>query len=69
MAFTAALELAERAARTPVDEARASAQRIRGAGASRPIKLTPEEQAALAKVIDAWESEAETVRRLRVRLL
>jgi hypothetical protein len=68
VAFTLALELAERAARAPDDAARSAASRIRGAGASRPVKLEPEELAALAQVIDAWEAEAETVRRLRRRV-
>jgi hypothetical protein len=39
--------------------------RDRAAGASRPIRLSPEELAALARVIDAWQAEVETVRRLR----
>jgi hypothetical protein len=68
VAFAIALELAERAARAPDDAARSAAIRIRAAGASRPIKLSPAELAALAALIDAWEYEAETVRRLRARL-
>jgi hypothetical protein len=68
VAFTVAHEIAERAARAPSDEARSAAARIRGAGASRPIRLEPEEVAALAAVIDAWQVEAETLRRLRERL-
>ena len=63
-----ALELAERAGRTPDEAARTAADRIRGAGASRPIKLGPEELVALAAVIDAWELEAESGRRLREAL-
>jgi uncharacterized protein YecE (DUF72 family) len=66
--FTVALELAERAARAPDEHARIAAARIRGAGASRPISLAPEELAALARVIDAWEVDTETVHRLRTRL-
>jgi uncharacterized protein YecE (DUF72 family) len=65
VAFALALELAERAARAPDDAARSAAARIRGAGASRPVRLSDAELAALAEVIDAWEAEAETVRRLR----
>jgi hypothetical protein len=66
--FTVALELAARAFRAPDDAARSAAARIRGAGASRPVRLEPEELAAFAQVIDAWQAEAETVRRLRERL-
>ena len=65
IAFTLALELAERAARAPDDDARSASSRIRAAGASRPVRLTEAELAALAAVIDSWEAEAETVRRLR----
>jgi hypothetical protein len=68
VAFTLAAELAERAAHAPDEAARSAAARIRGAGASRPIRLEPDELAALAAVIDEWEAEAETVRRLRERL-
>jgi hypothetical protein len=67
VAFTVALELAERAARAP-DDAGSAAARIRAAGASRPIRLSAEELAALACVIDAWEIEVVTVWRLRGRL-
>jgi len=69
VAFQLALELAKRAARAPDEAARTAAARIRSAGASRPIKLSSEEQAAVARVIDAWEAEAETVRRLRERFI
>jgi hypothetical protein len=65
VAFTTAMELAERASRAPDDAARSAAARIRAAGASRPVRLSEAELAALAEVIDAWEAEAETVRRLR----
>jgi hypothetical protein len=65
VAFTLALELAERAARAPDDAARSAAARIRGAGASRPVHLSEEELVALAGVIDAWSIEGETARRLR----
>ena len=68
VAFDVALELAARASRAVDDAARRAAQRIRGAGASRPIALTDDEYAALARVIDSWEKDAETVRRLRLRL-
>jgi uncharacterized protein YecE (DUF72 family) len=68
VAFVVALELTERAARSPDEAARAAAARIRGAGATRPVKLSPEELASLAAVIDAWELEASTVRRLRERI-
>jgi hypothetical protein len=68
VAFTLALELAERATRAPDEAARAAGARIRAAGASRPIKLTDEESAALGRVVDAWEVEALTVRQLRERL-
>ena len=68
VAFTVALEVAERAARAPDDDARSAAARIRAAGASQPIRLSAEELAALACVIDAWEIEVVTVRRLRGRL-
>ncbi len=53
VAFTIALELAERAARAPNDAARTAAARIRAAGASRPVRLSAVELAALAEVIDA----------------
>ena len=65
IAITLALELAERAARAPDDAARSAASRIRGAGASRPVRLSAAELAALAQVIDAWSVEAESARRLR----
>jgi hypothetical protein len=68
VAFTVALELAERAARAPDEHARTAAQRIHGAGASRPIKLSSEELAALGRVIDEWEVDVETVHRLRTHL-
>jgi hypothetical protein len=68
VSFTLAHEIAARAARAPDDAARSAAAKIHGAGASRPIRLEPEELAALAAVIDAWEVEAETLRRLRERL-
>jgi hypothetical protein len=61
-------EIARRAAHTTDEAARSAGAKIRGAGASRPIKLEPEELAALAAVIDAWEAETATLRRLRVRL-
>jgi uncharacterized protein YecE (DUF72 family) len=65
VAFTLALELAERAARAPDDAARSAAARIRGAGASRPVRLSEAELSALAQVIDAWTIEGDTARRLR----
>lgn len=68
VAFTLALELADRAARAPDDAARSAATRIRGAGASRPVRLLPAELDALAEVIDAWSTEADTARRLRKAL-
>jgi hypothetical protein len=68
VAFALALELAYRAGRADSDAARSAAGRIRGAGASRPVRLSAEEQRALARVIDEWELEVETVRRLRERL-
>lgn len=68
VAFTVALELAERAARAPDEHARTAAARIRGAGASRPIRLSAEERAALGRVIDEWEVDVETVHRLRTHL-
>jgi hypothetical protein len=68
VSFTIALELAEQAARTPDNAARSAAERIRGAGASRPISLSAEELAALGRVIDAWEVDVETVHRLRTHL-
>jgi hypothetical protein len=46
----------------------AAAARIRGAGASRPVRPEAEELAAVAEVIDAWQVEAETLRHLRERL-
>ena len=68
VAFLLPLELAERAGRTQDEAARSAAARIRGAGASRPIRLSEEELAALAHVIDGWQLEAETVQQLRERL-
>jgi hypothetical protein len=68
VAFTVALELAARAAAAPDEAARSAGARIRGAGASRPIVLTEPEQAALARVIDAWTKDAATVEQLRERL-
>jgi hypothetical protein len=66
--FMVALELAEGASKTPDEHARTAAAKIRGAGASRPVQLSPEEMAALAVVIDEWEVDVETVHRLRTRL-
>jgi hypothetical protein len=68
VAFTVALELAERAARASDEDARSAAAWIRGAGASRPIRLSPEELAALAGVIDEWRADVETVHRLRTHV-
>jgi hypothetical protein len=68
VAFTLAVELADRAARAPDDAARSAAVRIRGAGASRPVRLAAAELAALAEVIDAWSSDADTARQLREKL-
>jgi hypothetical protein len=68
VAIVLALELAERAARTQGEHARSAASRIRAAGASHPIRLSPAELAALGRVIDEWEVDVETVRRLRERL-
>jgi hypothetical protein len=65
VAFTLALELAERAARAPDDAARSAGSRIRGAGASRPVRLSTAELVGLAEVIDAWQIEGDTARRLR----
>jgi hypothetical protein len=70
VAFVLALELADRLERAPDDVARSLPARIRGAGASRPVRLTDEEQTAMARAIDAWHTaEVETARRLRERLL
>lgn len=71
--FLAALDLAERCSRAVTeagrdDIAREVARKIRGAGASRPIVLSPEHLAALARVIDAWERDAATVLQLRERI-
>jgi hypothetical protein len=66
--FVLALELAYRAERADNEAARSAAARIRGAGASRLVQLSAEEQRALGRVIDEWELEVETVRRLRERL-
>jgi hypothetical protein len=68
VAFMVAHEIARRAAHTTDEAARSAGAKIRGAGASRPIRLDAGELAALARVIDSWEVEAETVRRLRERL-
>jgi hypothetical protein len=68
VAFQVALELAERARRAPDETARSAAAKIIGAGASRPVKLTTEEQAALGRVIDEWASEGVSALRLRERL-
>jgi hypothetical protein len=68
VAFMVALEIARRAAHTTDEAARSAGAKIRGAGASRPIRLEPEELAALAAVIDGWAAEAETLRGLRERL-
>ena len=66
VAFTLALELAERAARAPDDEARSAAARIRAVGASRPVRLSAAELAALGRVIDArGRLRSRPVRRLR----
>jgi hypothetical protein len=67
IALMVALELAGRCERAAEEDARTAAQRIRAAGASRPVRLSAEEFAALACVIDSWEHEAVTVRRLRER--
>jgi hypothetical protein len=66
-AFMVAHEIARRAAHTTDEAARSAGAKIR-AGASRPIRLDARELTALAAVIDAWQVEAETVRRLRERL-
>ena len=63
-----ALELAGRCERTADEDARLAGQRIRAAGASRPIRPSEAEQEALVGVIDTWELEAMTVRLLRERL-
>ena len=63
-----ALELAGRAQRSSDEDERSAAQKIRGAGDSRPVRPSPDELAAFARVIDAWETEAETARRLREQL-
>jgi len=68
VAFQVAHELAERARRAPNEAARSAAAKIIGAGASRPIVLSTDEQAALARVIDAWTEEGASVERLRKRL-
>jgi hypothetical protein len=70
VAFQVALELAERVRRVPDDAARSAAAKIIAAGASRPVVLSLEEQAALGQVIDVWEAEAVAVavRRPRERL-
>jgi hypothetical protein len=68
VAFMVAHEIARRAAHTTDEAARSAGAKIRGAGASRPIRLDPAELAALATVIDAWQAEAETLRQLRERL-
>jgi len=68
VAFMVALELAQRASRAPDEAARTAGARILGAGASRPIVLAADEQAAIARVIDAWTEEAASVERLRRRL-
>jgi hypothetical protein len=68
VSFMVALELAGRCERAADEDARTAAQRIRGTGASWPVKLSPEELAALAAVIDAWELEGSTVRQLRERI-
>jgi hypothetical protein len=68
VAFQVALELAERARRAPDEAGRIAGARIIGAGASRPIELSADEQAALGRVIDEWASEVESVWRLRKRL-
>ena len=68
VAFMVAHEIARRAAHTTDAAARSAGAKIRGAGASRPIKLDQDELAALAAVIDTWQAEAETLRQLRQRL-
>lgn len=50
VAFTVALEFAERAEQAADDDARSAATRIRGAGASRPVRLSADELTALARV-------------------
>jgi selenocysteine lyase/cysteine desulfurase len=67
-AFGIAHELAERATRALDEAARTAGARILGAGASRPIVLSSSEQAALARVIDAWSDEPVSLVRLRKRL-
>jgi len=68
VAFGVGLELAERARHEPDEAARSVAAGIIGASASRPIKLSAAEQAALGRTIDEWASEAASVWRLRKRL-
>jgi hypothetical protein len=66
--FQIALELAFRAERAPDEAARSAAAKIIGAGASRPIHLSEDEQAALGRVIDEWASDGVSALRLRERL-
>jgi hypothetical protein len=68
VAFQVALKLAERAQRAPDEASRNAAAKIIGAGASRPIDLSTDEQTALGRVIDEWTSEAASAWRLRKRL-
>lgn len=68
VAFMVALELAGRAERSPDEDARSAALKIRGAGASRPVKLSAAELAAFRRVIDDWDTDVKTVCRLRERL-
>lgn len=68
VAFHVALELAERARRAPNEAARSAAAKIIGTGASRPIQLSEDEQAAFGRVIDEWASEGVSALRFRERL-
>jgi hypothetical protein len=63
-----AKEICDRCATTDDPHARTAAKRIAAVGASRPAVLDAGELVALAKVIDEWEIEAETLRRLREEL-
>jgi hypothetical protein len=68
VAFMVALELAVRCERSADEDARAAAQKIRGAGASRPIVLSSTEQAALASLCAGERDAVQVLRRLLGRV-
>jgi hypothetical protein len=69
VAWDIVAELRDRCERADDAVAREVAVRLRAVGATRPVKLTRDQLAALLVVLDRWEVETETARRLRLALV